>query len=53
MNNLNQILTTAFLTVISGASVFCLGQIVLKFFIEVAEWKGKRIKKVMDHGFFG
>ena len=34
MNNWNQILTTAFLTVISGALVFCLGQIVLKFFIE-------------------
>ena len=34
MNNWNQILTTAFLTVISGALVFCLGQIVLNFFIE-------------------
>lgn len=31
---MNQILTTAFLTVISGALVFCLGQIVLRFFIE-------------------
>jgi hypothetical protein len=33
MNNWNQILLT-FFTVLTGALVFCLGQIVLKFFIE-------------------
>jgi len=45
MNNWNQILTTAFLTVFSGVFVFCLGQIILKFFIgpiqKLDECRGK------------
>jgi hypothetical protein len=52
MNNWNQILTTAFLTATTCVFIFCIGQITLKFLIEVPEWIGKRIKKVAAHGCF-
>jgi hypothetical protein len=34
MNNWDQILLTSFFPVLSGVIIFCIGQIVLKFFIE-------------------